>query len=37
MCRLKHLVHTGSVVVALGLQSTGSIAVAHGLSHPEAC
>ena len=37
VCRLKHLVRTGSVVVALGVQSTVSIAVAHGLSHPAAC
>ena len=26
-----------SVVVALGLQRTGSIVVVHGLSHPVAC
>ena len=37
VCRLKHLQHTGSAVVALGLQGTGSVGAAHGLSHPEAC
>ena len=31
-CRLQQLWHVGSVVVAPGLQSSGSVVVAHGLS-----
>ena len=34
---LRQLWHLGSVVVANGLQSTGSLAVAHGLSCSAAC
>ena len=34
---LQQLSHTGSVVVARGLQSTGSAVVAHGLSCSVAC
>ena len=36
-CRAQASGHTGSVVVAPGLQSTGSMAVACGLSCSEAC
>ena len=35
--RAQKLWHVGSVVVALRLQSTGSIVVAHGLSCSRAC
>ena len=35
--RLQQLWHVGSVVVACGLQSTGSVVVAHGLSCSVAC
>ena len=34
---LQQLWHTGSVVVARGLQSTGSVVVVHGLSCSAAC
>ena len=36
-CILQYLWHTGSVVVARGLQSSGSVVVAHGLSCSTAC
>ena len=36
-CRLQQLWHTGLVVVARGLQSAGSVVVAHGLSCSVAC
>ena len=36
-CRLQQLCHVGSVVAAPGLQSTGSVAVAHRLSCFKAC
>ena len=36
-CGLQQLLHVGSVVVAPGLQSTGSIAVVHGLSCSVVC
>ena len=36
-CRARALGHTGSVVVAPGLQSTASITGAHGLSCSKAC
>ena len=35
--RLQWLQHVGSAVSAQGLQSIGSLAVAHGLSCPAAC
>ena len=36
-CRLQQLRHVGSVVVAPGLQSRGSVVVVHGLSCSMAC
>ena len=37
VCGLPQLWHVGSVVVARGLQSTGSVVVAHGFSCSSAC
>ena len=37
MLRLQQLRHLGSVVVARGVWSVGSVTAAHGLSCPKAC